>query len=50
LVAPFDGEHGWYWLNLSEQPVTIKLTVNGFHEKIIDYGISSETGSTSGSK
>jgi hypothetical protein len=50
LVAPFDGEHGWYWLSLSEQPVTIKLAVNGYHEKIIDYGVSSESGSASGSK
>ncbi len=30
LVAPFDGEHGWYWLNLHDGPVTITLTVTGF--------------------
>lgn len=39
LVAPFDGEHGWYWLNISEVPVTITLTVTGFFEDIVDYGI-----------
>jgi hypothetical protein len=39
LVAPFDGEHGWYWLNISEGPVTITLTVTGFFDDIIDYGI-----------
>lgn len=50
LVAPFDGEHGWFWLNISEQPVTIKLSVNGYYEKIIDYGISGEGGAASGSK
>jgi len=39
LVAPFDGEHGWYWLNIAEGPVTITLTVTGFFDDIIDYGI-----------
>jgi hypothetical protein len=37
LVAPFDGEHGWYWLNYNEYPVTVTLTVTGFHDDIIDY-------------
>jgi hypothetical protein len=39
LVAPFDGEHGWYWLNLHDGPVTITLTVTGFFDDIVDYGI-----------
>ena len=39
LVAPFDGEHGWYWVNYNEFPVTITLTVAGFFDDIIDYGI-----------
>jgi hypothetical protein len=39
LVAPFDGEHGWFWLNIAEGPVTITLTVTGFFDDIIDYGI-----------
>jgi hypothetical protein len=39
LVAPFDGEHGWYWLNINETPVTITLTVTGFFDDIKDYGI-----------
>lgn len=50
LVAPFDGEHGWFWLNISEEPVTVKLSVNGYYEKIIDYGISGSGGKVSGSK
>ncbi|MGD2167720.1 MAG: hypothetical protein PVF63_06395 [Gammaproteobacteria bacterium] len=37
LVAPFSGEHGWYWLNYNEFPVTVTLTVTGFHDDIIDY-------------
>jgi hypothetical protein len=39
LVAPFDGEHGWYWLNYNDFPVTITLTVTGFYDDIKDYGI-----------
>lgn len=39
LVAPFAGEHGWYWLNTSQHPVTIELTVTGYHERLVDYGI-----------
>jgi hypothetical protein len=32
LVAPFDGIHGWYWLNIEEHPITITLRVSGFYE------------------
>jgi len=39
LVAPFAGEHGWFWLNVSETPVTITLTVTGYQEKLINYGL-----------
>ena len=34
LVAPFDGNHGWYWLNIEEHPVTITLEVRGFYDSI----------------
>jgi len=37
LVAPFEGEHGWYWVNLSEHPVTVTLTVTGYFDDMIDY-------------
>jgi hypothetical protein len=39
LVAPFSGEHGWYWLNYNEFPVTITLKVTGFYNGIKDYGL-----------
>jgi hypothetical protein len=39
LVAPFAGEHGWYWLNISEKPVTIKLTFTGYHNEVKNYGL-----------
>lgn len=41
LIAPFPGEHGWYWLNYEETPVTITLNVAGYYDEIIDYGVSS---------
>ncbi len=34
LVAPFDGNHGWYWLNIEPEPVTITLEVRGFYDSI----------------
>ncbi len=39
LVAPFTGEHGWFWLNIDNKPVNIKLTVTGYFKGIKDYGI-----------
>ena len=39
LTAPFDGEHGWYWLNINDHPVTVTLTVIGYFDDLIDYGI-----------
>ena len=39
LTAPFAGEHGWYWINQNQFPVVITLTVTGFYDAIIDYGI-----------
>ena len=34
LVAPFDGNHGWYWLNIEENPVKIELEVSGYWESL----------------
>lgn len=39
LVAPFSGEHGWFWQNQTDKPVHIKLTVTGYFNSIKDYGI-----------
>lgn len=38
LVAPFSGEHGWFWLNYNKFPVVITLNIKGYYEDIIDYG------------
>jgi hypothetical protein len=39
LVAPFSGEHGWYWVNVSDQPVTITLFLKGYYSEIKNYGL-----------
>ena len=39
LVAPFAGEHGWYWVNLADHAVTITLTVSGYFDDIRDYSM-----------
>lgn len=32
MVAPFDGIHGWYFSNETDQDISIELTVSGFYE------------------
>ena len=32
LTTPFEGIHGWYWENETDQPVTITLSTNGNYE------------------
>jgi hypothetical protein len=32
FVAPFDGKHGWYWLNLSAEPIVVTVKLSGFYE------------------
>jgi len=32
MVAPFDGIHGWYFLNLTAQPLVVTLNVAGYYE------------------
>jgi len=34
FTAGFNGIHGWFWRNKGTQPVTIKVQVSGFHEKL----------------
>jgi hypothetical protein len=35
IVAPYDGQHGWYWQNLEPEPEVITLEVAGFYDKIV---------------
>ena len=34
LQAAFDGNHGWYWKNRSDTPITITLTTSGMYSAI----------------
>jgi hypothetical protein len=35
IVAPYTGEHGWYFVNLDTKPVTLKLTISGYYKNMI---------------
>jgi|GEM_PF-1749122 len=39
LVAPISGDHGWYFLNDSEQEISIDLRVTGYFNELKDLGI-----------
>ena len=39
IVAAYDGQHGWYWLNISDAPITITLEVMGFYDEIIEINL-----------
>lgn len=32
FTAPFDGKHGWYWLNVTGEPLVVTLTLAGYYE------------------
>ena len=32
--APAVGNHGWFWQNLTDDPVTVTVKVSGFYEKL----------------
>ena len=34
LVAPFAGNHGWYWLNIQDNPIQITLQVRGYYDSV----------------
>jgi hypothetical protein len=36
IVAPFTGLHGWYWRNLSDTPITVKVTAAGFYDYAVE--------------
>lgn len=40
FVAPFTGQHGWYWRNLTDVPVTITLEASGYYSKLERIGSS----------
>ena len=42
IIAPYTGEHGWFWLNLEADPITITLETAGFYERIIKIDLEAE--------
>lgn len=40
LTAPFSGNHGWYWLNINDFPVTIRLQASGYYDELKELGRS----------
>jgi hypothetical protein len=35
ILAAYDGQHGWFWLNVADGPTTVTLNVAGFYDEII---------------
>jgi hypothetical protein len=33
IIAPFTGNHGWYWVNRNREPVSIRIEVSGFYDQ-----------------
>jgi hypothetical protein len=34
FTAQFDGTHGWYWQNMSDQDITVDVRISGFYNKL----------------
>jgi hypothetical protein len=34
FTAPFAGNHGWFWQNLNDDPVTVTVRVSGYYQKL----------------
>jgi hypothetical protein len=34
FIAPFTGQHGWFWRNLSDQPAVITLQASGYYSRL----------------
>ena len=39
VLAAYGGQHGWFWLNLSDNPVTIELEVAGFYDEVVELSL-----------
>jgi len=36
IIAPFRGNHGWYWLNRNREPVSVHVEISGYYN---DFGM-----------
>lgn len=39
IIAAYSGQHGWFWLNLEQKPITINLDVAGFYDEIVEINV-----------
>jgi len=39
IVAPYDGQHGWYFLNLADAPQTVILEIAGFYDELVELDV-----------
>lgn len=39
LIAPFSGQHGWYFRNDGEEEIIIRLRVSGYFSEVVNHGI-----------
>lgn len=37
FTAPFNGIHGWFWVNQGSESVTVKLTTAGFYTESLEF-------------
>lgn len=42
IVAPYRGQHGWYWENAENTTVEIELNVAGHYDQIIEFDLSAD--------
>lgn len=36
IMAPYTGQHGWFWLNIGDSATAITLEVSGFYDEIVE--------------
>ena len=42
IVAAYPGQHGWYWLNLEADPITITLEVAGDYNEVVEINMGGD--------
>ena len=42
IVAAYPGQHGWYWLNLEADPITITLEVAGDYNDVVEINMGGD--------
>ncbi len=42
IVTPYQGQHGWFWLNIASKPITVKLKVTGYFDELVEIDLAAE--------